>query len=340
MFPVTDSNLRTDALVDQVLPPYGLGPISRCRLHTRGLNDTYKIETGRNETYFLRVYRHRWRSREQIETEIAILSHLARYGVSVSVPLARVDGQSLTPVECAEGRRWGVLFTSARGKELDQKAYTEALAEGYGAAAAAIHGAADGFDGHRRRPPLDLDELLERPLGLVLSMIAHRADDVSYVMELGDRLRRRIQDTPGLEVGFCHGDLHGQNAGEDSGSFTFYDFDCCGWGYRAYDMAVFPWAFAVNEAAPERIETMGRAFLVGYMRQRRLSDIDVASIPAFVAVREIWLMGLHIGLGDRFGWGWINDRYFDRRLKFLRAWQKSFLDRPAAAWLVAAGGLT
>ena len=201
MFPVTDSNLRTDALVEQVLPPYGLGPISRCRLHTRGLNDTYKIETGRNETYYLRVYRHGWRSREQIETEIAILVHLARYGVSVSVPLVRADGQSLTPVECTEGRRWGVLFTSARGKELDQKAYTEALAEGYGAATAAIHGAADGFDGHRRRPTLDLDELLERPLGLVLSMIAHRADDVSYVMELGELLRRRIQDMPGLEVG-------------------------------------------------------------------------------------------------------------------------------------------
>jgi hypothetical protein len=41
----------------------------------------------------------------KIETEIAILSHLARYGVSVSVPLVRVDGRSLTPVECAESRR-------------------------------------------------------------------------------------------------------------------------------------------------------------------------------------------------------------------------------------------
>jgi Ser/Thr protein kinase RdoA (MazF antagonist) len=102
----------------------------------------------------------------------------------------------------------------ARGKELDQKAYTEALAKGYGAAAPAIHGASDGFDGHRRRPSLDLGELLELPLGLVLLMIAHRADDVSYLMELGDRLRGRIQDTPGLEVGFCHGDVHWQNSGE------------------------------------------------------------------------------------------------------------------------------
>jgi Ser/Thr protein kinase RdoA (MazF antagonist) len=226
------------------------------------------------------------------------------------------------------------VFTSAPGKEMARDAYTEPLAEAYGAAAAAIHGAADGFDGPRRRPPLDLDELLERPLGRVASMFVHRPDDVSYMMELGDRLRRRIDDAAGLEAGFCHGDLHGGNAGEDRGSFTFYDFDCCGWGYRAYDLAVFPWAFAVSEAAPERIEAMGRAFLTGYARHRRPGAIDIAAIPAFVAIRDIWLMGLHIGLGDRFGWGWINDRYFDHHLKVLRAWQNGFLDRPADAWLV------
>jgi thiamine kinase-like enzyme len=41
----------------------------------------------------------------------------------------------------------------------------------------------------------------------------------------------------GLEIGFCHGDFHGGNACQKDGSFTFYDFDCCGWGYRAYDLA-------------------------------------------------------------------------------------------------------
>jgi len=38
------------------------------------------------------------------------------------------------------------------------------------------------------------------------------------------------------------------------------DFDCRGWGYRAYDLAVFPWAFAITESATEYIEAMGRAF--------------------------------------------------------------------------------
>jgi len=53
----------------------------------------------------------------------------------------------------------------------------------------------------------------------------------------------------------------------------------------------------------------------------------------FVAIRHIWLVGLHVSLGDRFGWGWMNDSYFDRQLKVLRDWEKNFLDRPARAWL-------
>ena len=84
-------------------------------------------------------------------------------------------------------------------------------------------------------------------------MIAHRPEDVAYVMALGDRLRDRLQAMVDLEIGFCHGDFHGWNACEKDGSFTFYDFDCCGWGYRAYDLAVFPWAFAIFQTTERAV---------------------------------------------------------------------------------------
>jgi Ser/Thr protein kinase RdoA (MazF antagonist) len=228
-----------------------------------------------------------------------------------------------------------VLFTAAPGRELGHKSYTEELAGLYGEAAAAIHRAADSFKGPSQRPALDLEQLLERPLRLVTSAIAHRPEDVAYVEGLGDRLKSRIEGAPDLEIGFCHGDFHGGNACEADGSFTFFDFDCCGWGYRAYDVAVFPWAFAISENTTERIAAMGRSFLGGYIRHRKLGDMDIDAIPAFVAIRQVWLMGLHIGAGDRFGWGWINDGYFDRHLKVLRDWEKNALDQPGATWLRA-----
>jgi Ser/Thr protein kinase RdoA (MazF antagonist) len=335
MFPACDSNLQADALVRQVLTYYPIGEVARCRFHARGLNDTYKVETSGGQAYFLRIYRAGWRSREEIEAELAVLQHLARRKVDVSIPVMRTDEELLTLLDCAEGGRWAVLFTAAPGEEVDFKSYTKEQAGQYGEAAAAIHHAADKLADRLQRAALDLDLLLGRPLSLIKPVIADRGDDVAYVEHLAKRLRSSVENAVGLEQGFCHGDLHGHNAGYAGGVFTVYDFDCCGWGYRAYDLAVFPWAFAVGEQEPERIESMGRAFLDGYLHYRPVNPIDIAAIPAFVAIRQIWLIGLHIGLADRFGWGWLNDRYFDRQFKVLRKWQENFLDRPAVEWLPA-----
>jgi Ser/Thr protein kinase RdoA (MazF antagonist) len=333
MFPTNDSNLQADALVQQVLVHYPIGKVARCRFHRLGLNDTYKVETSDGKSYFLRVYRARWRTREEIETELGVLQHLARCDVSVSVPVDRTDRESLTLLDCAEGTRWAALFTAAPGNEVDYEAYTEEQADRFGGIAAAIHAAANSFEGRPLRAALDLELLLERPLALLESTISHRADDRSYLANLGRRLRGTIESTAGLEIGFCHGDFHGRNACYAGDIVTVFDFDCCGWGYRAYDLSVFPWAFAVGESAPGRVESMGRAFLKGYMRCRSFRQVDIDAIPVFAAIRQIWLIGLHIGLADRFGWGGLNDRYFDRQLKVLRDWEKNFLDRPVAEWL-------
>ena len=333
MFPANDSNLKADALVQRVLVHYPIGKIARCRFHRLGLNDTYKIETSDDKSYFLRVYRAGWRTREEIETELRVLRHLARCNVSVSVPVDRTDNEMLTSLDCVEGRRWAGLFTAAPGKEIDYNAYTEEQADRFGRTAAAIHAAADSFAERRLRAALDLELLLDRPLALLESAISHRPVDRSYVANLGRRLRGTIESTVGLEVGFCHGDFHGRNSYYAGDIVTVFDFDCCGWGYRAYDLSVFPWAFAAGEDKPERVESMGRAFLNGYMRCRSLSQADIIAIPVFAAIRQIWLIGLHIGLADRFGWGGLNDPYFDRQLKVLRDWEMNFLDRPVADWL-------
>ncbi len=333
MFPALDSTLRADALAQEVLSRYPIGEIRRCRFHARGLNDTYKVETTGDRSYFLRVYRAGWRTRSDIDTEIEMLRHLGDCNVNVSVPVARADGEVLTSLDCAEGERWAALFTAAPGRQIEHKDFTDEQASLYGETAAAIHRAAESFRGPTLRAALDLAALLDRPLALVTAAMSHRAADASYVAALADRLRGSIESAAGLEIGFCHGDLHGHNACHADGIVTVYDFDCCGWGHLAYDLSVFPWAFAVGGNSSERIEAMGRAFLRGYLRCRPLCDADVAAIPVFAAIRQIWLIGLHIGLADRFGWGWLGDPYLDRQRKVLRDWESSFLDRPAAEWL-------
>lgn len=328
MFPIIESTLRADALVNEVLSSYAIGEIRRCRFHSRGLNDTYKVETTDNKTYFLRIYRAGWRTRNEIDTELEMLLHIARHVTNVSVPIVRTDSEALTLLDCAEGQRWAAIFTAAPGKEIGYKECTDEHAGLYGEAVAAIHRAADSYVGCSERAALDLSLLLERPLTLVSSAISHRVADAAYVTALADRLRGSIESLSRLEIGFCHGDLHTRNACYVNGEFSLFDFDFCGWGYRAYDLCAFQSAFAMRKDEPERIDSMGRAFVGGYLRCRPLSDIDVATIPIFAAIRLIWLTGLHIAHADRFGWRGLDEHYFDHRLKVLRDWEENFLSDP------------
>jgi Ser/Thr protein kinase RdoA (MazF antagonist) len=93
-----------------------------------------------------------------------------------------------------------------------------------------------------------------------------------------------------LQAGFCHGDLHGGNAHRDQAQTqTFFNFDACGMGWRAYDIAVFRWSARLRRKEQERWE----AFLRGYTEERSLRTLDIQAVPFFVAIRHVWLLGIH-----------------------------------------------
>ncbi|MFI5011059.1 MAG: phosphotransferase enzyme family protein [Hyphomicrobiales bacterium] len=316
---------------------YSLERIPRCDLYARGVNDTYRIDTS-DGAFYLRVYRFGWRSRAEIEAELEMLIHLARRQAPVCRPIAQSDGSLVSLLDCPEGERHAVLFSAAPGAVVDYKDFTERQAYLYGRASAAIHQAADSYQGSRERPAFDLTTLVDEPFSLVSSALSHRLADRDFLDKVGQRLRSRVEAADGLTLGFCHGDFHGGNANLSDESFTFYDFDCCGWGYRAYDIAIFPWAFALTGAEPSRIDRMGRSFLSGYSSRQALACEDVVAIPEFVSIRQVWLMGLQIGLAERFGSGWLTDRYFDRQLQVLRDWEATYVRRPIEEWLSVVSG--
>ena len=89
------------------------------------------------------------------------------------------------------------------------------------------------------------------------------------------------------DYGLCHGDFHGWNAHYHADTLTFFDFDDCGYGWRAYDLAVFRWDARLDEKEDERWE----AFVKGYRSKREISDADLKLTTTFMAIRDIWLMG-------------------------------------------------
>ena len=332
-FPVTHSILSVPALLAKITADYAIDPPIDGHLLQLGLNDTFRICT-RSSRYITRVYRHGWRNRAAILYELAALQHLQARGVKVAAPIARRDGEWISPVTAPEGVRYLVLFANAEGEEPWFDGETGAAASDrrsdadlYGRSVARMHRASADFHSNHDRFELNLDYLLAQSLAKIQPFLSDHSADWAYFVDLTQRVRQQIETLSNdsinpahqLEIGFCHGDFQGGNAHiqPTDRSLTFFDFDCCGQGWRAYDLAVFRWQVAVN-GLPLWVWD---AFLAGYREERAIAVIDLAAIPFFVAVRQVWIMGLHCGNSGDWGVGWLNGQYFARSLNFLRTWE-------------------
>ncbi|NEQ53984.1 MAG: phosphotransferase [Leptolyngbya sp. SIO3F4] len=116
-----------------------------------------------------------------------------------------------------------------------------------------------------------------------------------------------------LDYGLCHGDLHGENAHEYGGKVTHFDFDCCGFGWRIYDLATFKWVIRLLG----KEDRLWSSFLEGYRSIREISDLDLSLIEPFVVMRDIWFFGLNTG--NVLAQGQLNDNYIDLHIHFLKS---------------------
>jgi Ser/Thr protein kinase RdoA (MazF antagonist) len=322
-FPVTHSILSVEALTIEVLLNYSLNSIISFRFLQQGLNDTYEFTTAYGEKYILRIYRAGWRSLSDISYEIDVLNHLSSRGIPVSKPLPQKDGTFIRTLLAPEGTRHAVLFTYAAGNGISYKKDAERVGFNYGQAVAKIHNAVQDFTSQHARFPLDLDYLIDTPLKSIGPLLSHRQEDWVYLQEVADKIRNRLIELPSdaLEQGVCHGDFNGGNAHiADDGTITFFDFDCCGWGWRAYDLAVFRWLARINGQEKERWEP----FLRGYREEKNLNEIDLQAVPLFIGIRNMWIFGLHAGNGHDWGFGWLNDKHFDLVIKFFHDWDAEY----------------
>src|SRR4051812_33294945 len=101
-----------DDLRTLVAVNYPVGSADDCQLLGRGTNTTYLVSSAQAR-YVLRLYGRHWRSRADILYEVDLLLHLAHAGVPVSIPLARMDGSFVSPVQTVAGEQLAVLFTYA-----------------------------------------------------------------------------------------------------------------------------------------------------------------------------------------------------------------------------------
>ncbi len=324
IFPSIASILSPEALIQDVLPGYAIGNVTNCQLFSSGFNHTYRVQTEVGKTYYLRAYRRAWRTQEDILYELDVLNHLKHKDFPAIRPLQYQDGKDYVSVPAPEGLRILVLFNEAPGRDLSYVEEPEKMSHIYGQAVAGLHNALDDFDSQHARFRLDLANFIDQPIRYIEPFLVQRPDDWVYVLHFADTLRQRLEQIPEnrLERGFCHGDLQGYHAKKGSdGVLTFFDFDCGGFGYRAYDLAVFLWCCRLEDA----VEARWDVFLTAYRGSRSISDLDVQAVPLFVCARYLWHMGVHAQNSYDWGIEFLNDGYYDTHLKRLRDAEAEYL---------------
>ena len=311
--PVIYSTIAPAALETILARDYQLDAPLRCTVWNRGFNDHYLVATAARH-YMLRVYspgKYWAQGPGDFRFELELLRHLHAHDVPVSYAIERRDGDLLGPIHAPEGERYVALFSYAPGTIVEQMDQLQSRL--FGETVARLHLAADAFSTGHPRYHLDLHMLLEQPMGLIRqSMGASRPDALSFLERTARQLKEQVQrlSRDGGAYGIIHADLHGRNNHITlDNRLTLFDFDHCGFGWRAYDLAVFVGGQALE---------IREAFVEGYQSVRRLSDAELAAIPTFVKIRPIWDTGDILAMAHLFGVAWANDRHWDRLTKELR----------------------
>lgn len=305
---------------------YDLPNPTRCTLVSRSLNDTYRVALDNHTVAYLRIGRAGARTRAEVERELALVRTLAQAGVAVALPLARRDGSDVGEVPAPEGPRPVVLIAEAPGESVRE--ITPQQSAAYGRLAAQVHNAADQVAPHHLRA-LDQDELIQRPLVAIRErMIQLHADpeEIAFLEAIAARTSARLAAIPrhAPDWGLCHGDLHPGNVRFAGTTPTLFDFDCCGFGWRAYDLAVFQWNAWMERREPAWINARWEAFLAGYRAVRELSDQQLAAVPCFLVARQIWLMGMDATLQSGYPPQWVGPDWLPSMNAVIRTWLEHF----------------
>jgi Ser/Thr protein kinase RdoA (MazF antagonist) len=324
-FPVRHSILDPDALAGWLCTHYRLRQPVHCEFYRRSMSDTYRVHA-RDRSYVLKVYMHRRHDRRAVEEEIRLLNDLIERDIFVAAPIVNAAGAYVNDVAAPEGMRYAVLFDAIAGEEPQET--NLAHSRRFGQWAARLYNCVDGLDGPYDRWQLDERYLIEEPLAYMEPYLRHRAADFRYLCALGEDLiaelhRRLPKANPAY--GLCHGDLHTGNARVDrDGRLTVFDFDSCGYGWRAIDIGVYHVTYdwlALSEETRREKARFWKAFVEGYTTERPLSANERAVAQLCLPIRHLELMGLTMRYwASHAGVHWITDAYFDQHIAWFKTW--------------------
>lgn len=280
-----DSTLAPAAISRVVQEAYATGGALTCELIQQNLDATYLLAE-RDRRHLARLYNSRWWSLDEILGEIEVLEHLAARDIRVAAPTRRKDGGWVTTVRAPEGPRQLVVYRYVEGEGL----LPSRDARQFGEVVGRMHRVLQDLVTTHRRRELTWAGLIRDGFDAVLAELSRESEHRPYLESLLARVVARAEELgiASFREGFCHGDLNFSNATRQAdGGIALYDFETCGRGLLAYDLAVFRWTQQAV-GAPERA---WQDFVDGYRSENELPARELAAMELLVLLRQAYMLG-------------------------------------------------
>ena len=270
---------------NELLKSYGISN-AKVSCINFGFNATYSVETETGVKYALRININSAKTVKNLLAEIEWVRHLNRTaGINTPTPIATLKDEFIVSAVHPESglTLFAVMYSWLEGEEIGDEPTLDQLHE-VGKAIALLHQDSSNFllSSQLELPTFDdffwstEDFLFSEKSKLSLA-------DKSLLQEAHDLIMEFIRDLYETSpVHIIHADVHGWNLMWHEGKLSIFDFDDCGFGVEAQDIAVALYYLDTPE--------QDQALLAGYTSVKPLPTYSENAMKALLMHRRLLLL--------------------------------------------------
>lgn len=310
-FPVSSSILSAKHLTSFLQEKYRLSPDTHCQILKSGINDTYKVSDG-GSIFVWRVYSLGWRSREEISEELKFLQQLKEKSIAISYPIADIKNNYVQTLQAPEGDRFAVLFSYANGAK--QHIVSAETHFQIGQLMAQIHKISCGMtlDKVQYTPEILLNDSLIK----ISKFLSDESEEMRFMKSTQAFLIQEWHniDFSKMRQGIVHLDIWFDNLNVDEeGRATIFDFDFCGNGLLALDIAYYVKQLHNVERYEEKeYQPKVDSFMIGYESVNPISDEEKRLIPILGISLYYFYLGVQCHRYDNWSNSFLSENYLKR----------------------------
>lgn len=317
-FSVIHSILSADNIRELIIQKYGISEAAECKLFRAAMNHLYIVSDGEKKFAF-RVYTFNWRTRLEIDDELRLLLHLKNSNTSVSYPISDISNELVQELNAPEGKRYGVLFSYAKGSKTAKFSADASFFIGEGLAE--IHRASEMFS--LERINYNTHTLLDESLIRTKLFFNKTSDEILFLETLSSFLKIKFDnvDEKQIRSGAVHLDVWFDNMHiDEENRVTFFDFDFCGNGWLCLDISYFLFQLFSTNLDENEYLVKAESFLKGYENVTKISEEEKRILPYLCLAIMTYYISIQCDSFEYWTNIFLNDDHLKRFVGNLKRW--------------------